>query len=193
MDVFTVGVIKCFLHNSKYSVVSISIKQNFFKQILLFWVLIFLFQKHIENELLRFVITRVHQYFNNTWWVFWIAISQQVLTDNLCNFFVYCLIFKINDFTYNIICKLIIYQFFNVIDDLINQSVFLWLTSCLETCLHYTAALLVSGYVETISDNGLVDWILVFIFGHYIKTCLDNMISVYVNWHVINVVFHRGW
>ena len=126
------------------------------------------------------MITRVHKYLNHTAWILRITISQKVLTDNLGNLFVDSLILEVDNFTHDVVGKLIIDQILYVIHNLVYQSVLLWLTTSLKTCLHYAATLFVSSDVKTIVYYCLVYRVFVLVSCKDIKTCLNNVVSMNV-------------
>ena len=110
------------------------------------------------------------------------------MADDFGDLFVDGLVLEVDDFAHDIVCELVIYELLHVVDDLVYQPVLLHQASSFQASLHHAAALLVTGDLQAILDDRLVNWVFVLISGQDVQTGLDHVISMYVHCQLVNIV-----
>ena len=156
-------------------------------------MIILFLKKNFKYNLLAIRSWVLEHSFNNTWGKLRITIKLQVLSYNLWNLKINNRVLELDDFTDNIVRKLIIYQVFNIWNNFINKSLLLLIASCFETGLHNTAALLILGDWEAVLDHCWVYWLFVGVWGHNFKASLNHVISVDVYREFVDAVFDCVW
>jgi len=91
---------------------------------------------------------------------------SEVKTDNFGNLSVDWLVFEKDYFADHVVGKLVIYQFFDVIHNLVYKTALLHEATGLQALLHDAAGLLVFGDLEAVSNDSVINWVFVFIFAH---------------------------
>ena len=188
--------LKSLLDYGRYRVVAVLIQHYVSEQILLFRRLSWcrsrsvdiLVKKHVKNNLLALGVWVIQQNFHNTRWILGGAVSQQILADDSCYLKVDGLIVEIDHFRDNVIRKLVIYQFFHILDHLVYKLTLLLKRACLQASLHHTATLLVLGNLQRILDDRLINGLFMLVFYQNVKAGLDHMVSVDVYWELVNII-----
>ena len=81
-------------------------------------------------------------------------------------------------------------KFSHVFDNLINKPTLLNHTPIFKTNLHDATALFISGYFERVLNDGVVDWLFVFIFCENVEAGLDDVVARNVDGEIQNMVLN---
>ena len=93
-----------------------------------------------------------------------------------------------DDLTDDVVGELVVDELPDVFDNLIDKPFLLVGAATFEACLHHAAALLVSGNLETVLNDGFVYWFFVSWAHEHLQACLDHVVAVNVDGEVQHVV-----
>jgi hypothetical protein len=170
----------CFIDDGVDGVVSELVQQNFSEYVRLLLGALFL-KNRVKDQLLSVKVAGLNQFFNHARAVFRIAIVEKVEADNFGDFSVDRGVFEEDDFADHIVCEFVVDELLDVANNFVDETALLQKATCFQTLLHHAAPLFIFGDPKAVCDDGLINWVLVFVFDHYVKTGLDNMVSVNVD------------
>ena len=110
------------------------------------------------------------------------------MRNNLRDFEVDACVLEGYHFTDDVVGELIVDELPDILDYLVYEPLLLVSAATLEARLHHAAALLVSGDLETVEDDGFVYWLLVGWAHEHFQACLDHVVAVDVHREVQHVV-----
>ena len=93
-------------------------------------------------------------------------------------------------FTDDVVGELIVNELPDIFDYLVYEPFLLVRAATFEAGLHHAAALLVSGNLETVEDDGFVYWLFVSWAHEHLQACLDHVVAVNIHREVQHVVLN---